>query len=140
MIRILIADDSEAVRDALTSLLKGAPDLELVGTAGDGREVVEMAKELLPDVVIVDAQMPVMDGVDATRLIKHAVPHVGVLFFSVFAEDREAAMKAGADVCLLKDCEPEHLFAELARIGRKAQAAKNAMTSQECVATRQCGL
>lgn len=119
MIRILIADDSLAVRDALTSLLKGEPDLELVGTTGDGREAVEKAKELLPDVVIVDAQMPNIHGVDATRLIKQVVPDVHVLFFSVFTEHMEAALKAGADACLLKDCEPEHLFAELMRIVRR---------------------
>ena len=63
-----------AVQGALASLINRDPDLELVGTTGDGRGAVEKAKELLPDVVIVDAQMPIMDGVDATRLINRPYP------------------------------------------------------------------
>ena len=62
--------------------------------------------------------MPLLDGIEATRRIKRAFPMVGILFFSVFTEHMEAALKAGADACLLKDCEPEHLFAELRRIVR----------------------
>ena len=70
MIRVLIADDSPAIRDGLSSLIGAQSDFFVVGTAGDGLEAVEMAKDLRPDVVIMDAQMPRMDGIEATREIK----------------------------------------------------------------------
>ncbi len=120
MIRILIVDDSAAMRDALSSLLNAAKGFEVVGFAGDGLEAVEKAGELLPDVVIMDAQMPNMDGVEATRLIKRTLSSVGVLSLSVFADYLEASIAAGAEGYLMKDCEPEELFSELRRIAAVA--------------------
>ena len=116
MIRILIADDSAAMRDALSSLLRDAKGFEVVGFAGDGLEAVERAGELLPDVVLMDAQMPNMDGAEATRHIKRTLPAVGVLSLSVFADCLEASIAAGAEGYMMKDCEPEELFSELRRI------------------------
>ena len=123
MIRILIADDSPIIRDGLSSLLEVQPNLKVVDTARDGLESVEKAGKLLPDIVIMDAQMPRMDGVEATRLIKQAFPTVGVLFFSVFLDCMEDSMAVGSDGCLVKDCEPEELFSEIRRIAAKMQAA-----------------
>ncbi len=120
MIRILIVDDSAAMRDALSSLLNAANCFEVVGIAGDGLEAVERAGELLPDVVIMDAQMPNMDGIEATRHIKQTLPGVGVLSLSVFADYLEASIDAGAEGYLMKDCEPEELFSELRRIAAVA--------------------
>jgi len=120
MIRILIVDDSTAIRDALSSLLNAADGFEVVGFAGDGLEAVERAGELLPDVVIMDAQMPNMDGAEATRHIKQTLPAVGVLSLSVFADCLEASIAAGADGYLMKDCEPEQLFSELRRVAAVA--------------------
>jgi len=116
IIRILIADDSVAIRDSLSSLLNHKNGFQVVGLANDGLEAVETATELLPDVVIMDAQMPNMDGVEATRRIKQTTPGVGILLFSVFTDYTEAGMAAGADGYLMKDCELEDLFAELKRI------------------------
>ncbi len=116
MIRILIVDDSAAMRDALSSLLNAANGFEVVGIAGDGLEAVEKAGELLPDVVIMDAQMPNMDGIEATIQIKQILPGVGILVLSVFADYLEASIDAGAEAYLMKDCEPEELFSELRRI------------------------
>ena len=116
MIRILIVDDSAAIRDALSSLLNAAKGFEVVGLAGDGLEAVERAGELLPDVVLMDAQMPNMDGVEATRHIKQTLPNLGILVLSVFADYLEASIDAGAEGYLMKDCEPEELFSELRRI------------------------
>ena len=116
MIRVLIVDDSAAMRDALSSLLNAANGFEVVGIAADGLEAVERAGELLPDVVVMDAQMPNMDGVEATRHIKLDLPGVGVLSLSVFTDCLEASIAAGAEGYLMKDCEPEELFSELRRI------------------------
>ncbi len=116
MIRVLIADDSVAIRDSLASLLNTTNGFQVVGLASDGLEVVEKARDLLPDVVIMDAQMPNMDGVEATRRIKQTIPSVGILLFSVFTDYSEAGIAAGADGYLMKDCELKELFAELKRI------------------------
>ncbi len=113
MIRILIVDDSAAMRDALSSLLNAAKGFEVVGFAGDGLEAVQRAGELLPDVVLMDAQMPIMDGVEATRHIKLNLPGVGVLSLSVFTDCLEASIAAGAEGYLMKDCEPDELFSDL---------------------------
>ena len=116
MIRVLIADDSIAIRDSLASLLNPSDGFQVVGLAGDGLEVVEKARELLPNVVIMDAQMPWLDGVEATRRIKRELPGIGVLLFSVFTDYMEEGIAAHADGYLLKDCEIEELVAELKRI------------------------
>ncbi len=116
MIRVLIVDDSAAMRDALSSLLNAANCFQVVGIAEDGLEAVEKAGELLPDVVMMDAQMPNMDGVEATLHIKQILPGVGILVLSVFADYLEASKDAGAEGYLMKDCELEELFSELRRI------------------------
>ena len=116
MTRILIVDDSVAIREGLYSLLNRQPDFEVIGSAGDGREGLDKALELLPDVVIMDAQMPNMDGVEATRRIKEGSPSIGVLFFSVFTDYCERGITAGANGYLVKDCEPQELFSEVRRI------------------------
>jgi len=116
IIRIVIADDSVAIQDSLSSLLNPESGFRVVGLASDGLEAVEKARELLPDVVIMDAQMPNMGGVEATRQIKQSNLSVGILLFSVFTDYTEAGMAAGADGYLMKDCELEELFAELQRI------------------------
>ena len=116
MIRVLIVDDSAAMRDALSSLLDAANCFQVVGIAEDGLEAVEKAGELLPDVVMMDAQMPNMDGVEATLHIKQILPGVGILVLSVFADYLEASKDAGAEGYLMKDCELEELFSELRRI------------------------
>ncbi len=116
MIRVLIVGDSAAMRDALSSLLNAANCFQVVGIAEDGLEAVEKAGELLPDVVMMDAQMPNMDGVEATLHIKQILPGVGILVLSVFADYLEASKDAGAEGYLMKDCELEELFSELRRI------------------------
>jgi len=124
MIRVLIADDSATIRDSLASLLNPASGFRVVGLASDGLEVVEKARELLPDVVIMDAQMPNMDGIEATRNTKQTIPGVGILLFSAFADYMEAGIAAGADGYLMKDCELEELIAELKRIATISTAGR----------------
>ena len=116
MIRVLIAEDSPHIRDSLSGLLAGEPDMDLVGAAVDGLEAVEKAAALRPHVVIMDAQMPRLDGVEATRRIKKELPGVGVLFFSVFTEYLEDSIAAGADGYVTKDCGVAELCCEIRRI------------------------
>ena len=129
MIRILIADDSPHILDSLSAILAAQPEFELVGTASNGLEAVEMASRLMPHVVIMDAQMPHLDGVEATRRIKQECPGVKVLFFSVFTEYLEASKGAGSDGYLTKDCEVEELFAEIRRIASDTGESPDPNTS-----------
>ena len=124
MIRVLIADDSVAIRNSLSSLINLQSGFQVVGLASDGLEAVEKSRELLPEVVIMDAQMPNMNGVEATRRIKKTITSVGVLLFSVFADHTEEGTAAGADGYLMKDCELEELFAELKRIANISRAGR----------------
>ena len=109
-IRILIADDQQIIRAGLTTILDGQPDMEVVGQASDGREAVEMARRLRPDVCLFDIRMPHLDGVAATREL--AGPGVedpmAVVVITTFDSDEyvHGALKAGARGFLLKDAGP----------------------------------
>ncbi|PKB72827.1 MAG: hypothetical protein BZY75_04765 [SAR202 cluster bacterium Io17-Chloro-G7] len=116
MIRVLIAEDSPHIRDSLSGLVAGEPDMDLVGAAEAGLEAIDKAGRLRPHVVIMDAQMPRLDGVEATRRIKESLPDVRILFFSVFTEYVEASIAAGSDGYVTKDCSPADLFFEIRRI------------------------
>ena len=124
MIRVLIADDSTAIRDAFTDLFKAVSDFDVVGLARDGQEAVRKARELQPDVILMDAQMPDMDGVEATKAIRESGLSVGILFLSVFARYMDTALAAGADGFLLKDCDLEQLLLKVRHIAAKTQAAR----------------
>jgi len=109
--RVLIADDHEILRAGLRSLLQGEPDIEVVGEAADGRSALKLAKQLKPDVIIVDIGMPEMNGIDATRRIVAEVPGVKVLALSMHADRRFVTqmLDVGASGYLLKDCAMEEL-------------------------------
>lgn len=102
--RVLIADDHAAFRAGLRALLSSTPDLEVAGEAGDGQHVVQLAAELQPDVIMMDLQMPVVGGVEATRRVLATSPHVSILVLSMFDDDDSifAALQAGARGYLLK--------------------------------------
>ncbi|HXD64060.1 MAG TPA: response regulator transcription factor [Solirubrobacteraceae bacterium] len=112
MIRLLIADDHPLVRDALTTLLAGADDIEVVGATADGREAVEVALATSPDVVLMDLEMPELNGMDATRALREAGSDARVVVLTTFS-DRDrilGALDAGALGYLLKDAEPEEII------------------------------
>jgi DNA-binding NarL/FixJ family response regulator len=118
VIRLVVADDHAVVRSGLAQLVGGFEDVELVGAAADGEEAVALCAERRPDVVLMDLEMPRLDGIEATRRIKAADPDVAVVVLTSFS-DRERilrALDAGAAGYLLKDAEPE----ELARAVRAA--------------------
>ena len=116
MIRVVIADDSTAILEGLSSLIGASKSFQVVGLASDGAQAVAQASALLPDVIVMDAQMPTMDGIEATKIIKQGHPGVGVLFLSAFIDHLEAGLAAGADGYLVKDCTPEELLGNLKRI------------------------
>ncbi len=107
-IRILIADDHPVFRFGLRALLQGEPDMEVVGEATTGQEAVEMALALRPDVVLMDLNMPELNGIEATRRIRAESSEIGVLVLTMFDDDTVfAAMRAGARGYLLKGAEGE---------------------------------
>jgi DNA-binding NarL/FixJ family response regulator len=117
VIRVLVADDQTLVRAGFRVLVESAPDLEVVGEAGDGVEAVELARRELPDVVLMDIRMPVMDGLEATRRIValDRAEGIRVLVLTTFDLDEYVyeALQAGASGFLLKDTPPADLLAAI---------------------------
>ena len=111
MIRVLVADDQALVRGGFRMILDAQKDIEVVGEAGDGREAVAKARELCPDVVLMDIRMPELDGLEATRRLLAGDGSSRVLILTTFDADEYVyeAMKAGASGFLLKDVRPEQL-------------------------------
>jgi DNA-binding NarL/FixJ family response regulator len=131
MIRVLIADDHSVVRQGLQMFLALDPDLQVVGEASNGQEAVAQARRLLPDVVLMDLIMPVMDGVTATDLIRRELPDVEVLALTSVLDDGSVvgAVKAGAIGYLLKDTKAEELCMAI-----KAAAAGQVQLSPQAAA------
>ena len=104
-LRVLVCDDHALFRRGLQMVLEQEPDLELVGEAADGEEVVVRAQELMPDVILMDVRMPRMSGIEAAREIKEALPHVKILMLTISDDEADLyeAIKAGASGYLLKE-------------------------------------
>jgi DNA-binding NarL/FixJ family response regulator len=113
VIRVLIADDQALVRAGFRVLIDSAPDLEVVGEAGDGREAVALARSQKADVVLMDVRMPVLDGLAATRELTAADDAPRIIILTTFDIDEYVfeALRAGASGFLLKDTEPAELLA-----------------------------
>jgi len=111
-IKVVIADDHHVVRKGLLFFLKTQKELEVVGEAADGQEVVELVEKLKPDVVLIDLVMPIMDGIEATRRIKELSPETKVLILTSFSDQDHVipAIRAGASGYQLKDIEPDQLL------------------------------
>jgi DNA-binding NarL/FixJ family response regulator len=112
-IRVLIADDRPKSRDGLRALLAIWPEIEVIGEASDGHEAIHSVEVSKPDVVIMDARMPDMDGVEATRTIKRRWPNVKIVLLTLYASTRGDALDAGADEFLIKGCPPLELLAAI---------------------------
>jgi DNA-binding NarL/FixJ family response regulator len=110
---VLIADDDDLMRAGLVELLSDEPEIEIVGEAATGRQAVERARRLGPDVVLMDVRMPDLDGIQATRELARAAPLARVLILTTFEQDDYifGALRAGASGFLLKRTRPEELIA-----------------------------
>lgn len=117
-IRVIIVDDDPLVRSALSLMLGGQADLAVVGEAADGRAGVALARELSPDVVLMDIRMPVLDGLAATRELHHDPSPPRVIVLTTFDADDYvvSALAAGADGFLLKDTPPAEIVAALRKV------------------------
>ncbi len=123
-IRVLLADDHSVVRKGVRDFLVEEPDLEVVGEATDGVQAVDMALALQPDVVVMDIKMPQLSGVEATKRIKAATPHVRVLALSAYDDDPYiwGLLEAGASGYVLKTAESRELISAIRAVaaGRSA--------------------
>ena len=123
-IRVLVCDDQILIRTGLVTIIDAQPDLEVAGECGDGRAAVDLAARVRPDVVVMDVRMPVLDGIEATRLLAGAgVPHpVKVLVVTTFNLDEYVyeALRAGASGFLLKDAPPDRLLHGIRTVGTGA--------------------
>jgi DNA-binding NarL/FixJ family response regulator len=118
-IRLLIADDHAVFREGLRAMLGSESDTEVVGEAATGNEVVERAAELGPDIILMDIQMPQVNGIEATRRILEANPEVGVVVLTMFEDDDSvfSAMRAGARGYVLKGADPSQILKVLRAVG-----------------------
>lgn len=137
MIRLLIADDHAVVRRGLTGLLESAEDVDVVGAAANGEEAVALTRQLRPDLVLMDLQMPGLDGVRATQMIVDDELGADVLILTSFSDGHRllAAIDAGAVGYLLKDAEPADLVAGIRAAARgespiDPKAARHLFTSR----------
>jgi DNA-binding NarL/FixJ family response regulator len=135
MIKVLIADDHPVVRDGLRAMLATQPDMEVVGEAATGTQAVERAQLLRPDVVLMDLQMPELDGPAAIATLREREPAVHVLVVTTFGSDADItrAIDAGATGYLLKDAPREQLFTAI------RAAARGESVLSPTVATRVLG-
>lgn len=137
MIRLVVADDHHVVRTGLEQLVGTFDDVELVGAAADGAEAAELCAATRPDVALLDLEMPVVDGVEATRRIREASPTTTVVVFTSFS-DRERilrALDAGAVGYVLKDAEPDELHRSL-RAAARGEAPIDPKAAAELLAAR----
>ena len=134
-IRVLIVDDQQLVREGLHLLLEMIPDICVAGEAADGTAAVEQARKLKPDVVLMDVQMPKLDGVAAARQIQETCPEAKVIILTTFDDDEYIfeGLRAGAVGYLLKDVPSEHL-AEAIRAATRGEAFIHPSVTRKVVA------
>lgn len=111
--RVVIVDDRSRSRSALRALLATSPSIEVVAEAADGSEAVRLVEEYHPDVVVMDICMPLLDGLTATRCIKHIWPDIKVVILTMHSPMQQEALSTGADVFLVKGCPAQKLISAI---------------------------
>jgi len=131
-IRILVVDDHIVVRRGLVAMLETEPGMQIVGEASNGAEAVEQARKLVPNVILMDLVMPVMDGIEATRQIKQEMPSVNILVLTSFSTNDKVipSLNAGAIGYLLKDSTPADLVRAIQQVAQGEGALPTAVTRQ----------
>ena len=124
MIKILIADDHPVVRSGLRALLSSQPDFEIVGDAENGEDAANLAFSVVPDLILMDLQMPILDSLGAIKLIRDKLPKANILVLTTYGTDADIlpALEAGAFGYLLKDTPPEQLFQAIRNVARGEMA------------------
>ena len=119
-VQILIADDHTLFRDGLRALFRSLPDTAVIGEAATGAEAIARAEKLQPDVILMDIQMPGINGIDATRQIIQTSPHIGVIVVTMFEDDDSvfAAMRAGARGYVLKGADQDEMLRTIRAVAR----------------------
>ncbi len=130
MIRVLVADDQALIRDSFRLILEMEPDIEVVGEAGNGREAVALARQVDPDVVLMDIRMPVLDGLGATEALSRAGVRAHVLILTTYDADEYLydAVRAGAAGFLLKDVRREQLAGAIRTVAQGEALLHPALT------------
>ena len=131
-LRVLLVDDHALFRKGIASLLSGRQDLTVVGEAKDGIEAVRIAQQTMPDIILMDVNMPNRDGLETTKIITREMPHVQIVMLTVSDDDDNLfeAIKNGAKGYLLKDLEPQQLYTMLDGIRQGEAAISGAMASK----------
>ena len=111
VIRLIICDDQSIVCEGLRAILANVPEIDVVGTANNGKELISIIPELMPDIILMDLKMPVMNGIQATKIIREQYPKIHVLVLTTFDSDEWVldAIRSGAAGYLLKDTPKENL-------------------------------
>ncbi len=119
-IKLLLADDHRVVREGLSAILETKEEIQIVGEAKDGGEAVEQARQLLPDVILMDMRMPGMTGVEATRIIKREMPHIGIIALTMYEDQQHIfdLVRAGATGYLLKDSDSTEILAAIRAVSK----------------------
>lgn len=112
MIKLLLAEDQTVLRESLKIVLEQDPELKVVGCAANGTEVLLLAEEKAPDIILMDIKMPAVNGIESTRLIKEKYPHIKIVILTTFdnEDNIEKALAYGADGFVLKDIDPEEII------------------------------
>jgi DNA-binding NarL/FixJ family response regulator len=131
-IRVLLVDDHALFRKGIASLLTAEPGFEVVGEAGDGLQAVALAQELMPDLIVMDVNMPGATGLDATRRITEVFPYVKIVMLTVSEDDQDLfeAVRCGAQGYLLKKIEPKALFDTLRSVMRGEASISRVMAAK----------
>lgn len=140
-VRILLADDLLLFRRAIAELIDDQGDLTVIGQADNGVEAVEMAQALRPDIVVLDVEMPVMDGIAAARRIRELLPETRIVMLTVWQDDDHLleAIQLGVHGYLLKDLRPDELYAMLRSVMRDETPVSPALVGRLLTALRESG-